>query len=307
MINLQDNYQVEKGAVKMEKAKESSMRRIKKLLALAGNNPNEQEAKAAMLKAQQLMAEQGLSMTDVDGGATLNKVIDNRTQMEVTKWWTGQLAVVLGENFRCYVYLETGTRKQRIVFLGKEEDTTIALSVYEYAKKAIEYQSKKYLEKHKKEAAMKVGLDVDKLKKMTTEELEDFVVTKFTASNKRTFGKNKIKELQLKFPEPRTYRMQLTMYVKELFNLKVNNTTVKNAYINGFIKGLRAAFEEQKEKNQEWGLVLQKDSEVVEAFESMTFNKKSTTSAKVSTNAEAAQEGFKNGKQFQSPKGEIEG
>ena len=291
----------------MEKAKESAMRRVKKLLALAGNNPNEQEAKAAMLKAQQLMAEQGLSMTDVDGGVTANNVINNGTKMENTTWWVPQLASVIGENFRCYVYLESGRRKHRIMFLGKEEDTVIALTVLEYAKKSVEYHAKKYLEKHKKEAALKVGLDVDKLKKMTTEELEDFVVAKYTADRRRTLGKNKIKELQVKFPEPRTYRMQLTMFVKELYNLKVNNTAVKNAYINGFIKGLRAAFEEQKAKNQEWGLVLQKDSEVEAAFKEMTFNRTASSSAKMSNNAQAALEGFEKGKQFQSPKGEIEG
>ena len=42
-----------------------TIEKIKKLLALAGNNPSEEEAQAAMLKAQELLLQNGLTMEEV--------------------------------------------------------------------------------------------------------------------------------------------------------------------------------------------------------------------------------------------------
>ena len=43
-------------------ANERIIKRIEKLLSLAGNNPSQEEAQSAMLMAQKLMAEHNLSM-----------------------------------------------------------------------------------------------------------------------------------------------------------------------------------------------------------------------------------------------------
>lgn len=48
---------------------------------------------------------------------------------------------------------------------------------------------------------------------------------------------------------------------------------IENDYAIGFINGLRSKFEEQKRANQEWGLVLVKDKEVVEVYSQIKFNK----------------------------------
>lgn len=44
---------------------ESVLKKIRNLLALAGNNPNENEAHAAACKAQELLAKYHLSMSDI--------------------------------------------------------------------------------------------------------------------------------------------------------------------------------------------------------------------------------------------------
>ena len=47
------------------------LEKVKKLLALAGNNPSEEEAQAAALKAQELIAQYNLDMSQ-DTGVKIN-------------------------------------------------------------------------------------------------------------------------------------------------------------------------------------------------------------------------------------------
>ena len=42
--------------------------KIQKLLSLAGNNPSQEEAQAALMKAQKLMADYNVSMSDLHPG-----------------------------------------------------------------------------------------------------------------------------------------------------------------------------------------------------------------------------------------------
>ena len=76
--------------------------KIKKLLALAESN-NEHEAKAALLKAKELMAEYKIEEIDLID-AKSRKVKRIYTQYEYTKrgeWWIGSLAQVIAGNYCC--------------------------------------------------------------------------------------------------------------------------------------------------------------------------------------------------------------
>ena len=53
--------------------KKNIISKIEKLLALAGNNPSEAEAQAALLKAQQLMAEHNLDMAQFEEAGKVKK------------------------------------------------------------------------------------------------------------------------------------------------------------------------------------------------------------------------------------------
>lgn len=77
-----------------------------------------------------------------------------------------------------------------------------------------------------------------------------------------------------------------------------NTSGLENDYALGFINGLREKFEEQKSKNQEWGLVLVKDQEVVEAHGNIKFKGKLNTSTKFKGFSEAYWVGRKDGKNF---------
>lgn len=112
---------------------EPIIKRIKKLLALASSS-NENEAQAAMIKAQEMLVKYKLSLNDVQEpkqfeGKTVRKPT-NVTFKKAT--WKGRLAGVIADNFSCYHFYNTkGT--QRVVFMGLEADTETAASVFEYA------------------------------------------------------------------------------------------------------------------------------------------------------------------------------
>lgn len=101
--------------------------KIKKLLALSKNNPSEQEAQAAMLKAQELMAQY-----NIDIETTNNETIEYSIEVCNHKWNMGfrkLLGAVIADNFRCKMFL-TGNN---VTFLGHKADAKIAREVFEYA------------------------------------------------------------------------------------------------------------------------------------------------------------------------------
>lgn len=81
--------------------------RIKKLLALAGNNPNEAEASAAMEKVQAMLAEHNLSMSDVSthDKAEDGFVIDGTLETD-SRPWRRQLAVLVGRMYFCTYFFD---------------------------------------------------------------------------------------------------------------------------------------------------------------------------------------------------------
>lgn len=179
--------------------------KIAKLLALS-ESPNEFEAKAAMLKAQELLIKHKMTIKDIkEYNNEKTNVIENLTSITFTKAkWKGKLAYVIAENFGCYSFFRT-LNTNRIVFMGKEEDATICTIVMEYAVDCIN----------------------DKVKKLRYE------------------------------------------YLKAGYSTK----GLESDYALGFISGLNTAFENQKEDNQDWGLILVKDQVIIDKYNSIHFKK----------------------------------
>lgn len=75
---------------------------------------------------------------------------------------------------------------------------------------------------------------------------------------------------------------------------------IENDYALGFMSGLKARFDEQKSKHEEWGLVLVKPKEVIEGYEEMkkNFGKTFSPNTKYQGNADAYYKGEKDGKEF---------
>lgn len=107
--------------------KKEIIEKIKKVLALAENNPNENEAVAAALKAQKLMAKFHIEEQEL-GEEITEKNIDNLECIVNGKSqkWKIQLASVLAKNFRCRLYLTNGN----VTFYGYVEDIKICSEVF---------------------------------------------------------------------------------------------------------------------------------------------------------------------------------
>ena len=111
---------------------EQALDKIKKLLALSENNPSEGESKAALLKAQKLMAEYDIAMEDMENSETAENLIVYCEH----KWNFGYrkaLASVISKNFR----VETFISKQQVCFFGHRLDAEIAKNTFETAYRVI--------------------------------------------------------------------------------------------------------------------------------------------------------------------------
>lgn len=110
--------------------------KIKKLLALA-ESPNEHEAKAALLKARQLMAEHKIAeaeLKDVEK-QEVREVWTDITCSKRRNPWVVHLSAVIGENYCCKGCRKhrPGEQTQYIGFIGLEDDVEVCLAIFKYA------------------------------------------------------------------------------------------------------------------------------------------------------------------------------
>ena len=103
------------------------IRKIENLLRLASNNPSKEEARAAMLKAQELMLKYHIDNPETaedEKVASVHYDLAGRRKTE----YVLLLSVVVAENFRC----KTLHYANNIYFLGFTEDALAAKEVYRY-------------------------------------------------------------------------------------------------------------------------------------------------------------------------------
>lgn len=110
--------------------------KIRKLLALA-ESPNEHEAKSALLKARELMAEHKLTaseLRDVDK-QPVEKILTDITCSKRRNPWIVRLSAIIGENYCCKAYRNHCKGKQTftIGFIGLKDDAEICTAVFKYA------------------------------------------------------------------------------------------------------------------------------------------------------------------------------
>lgn len=110
--------------------------KIKKLLALAESD-NENEAKAALLKAKELMAQHKIEEADLED-AQNKKVVQVKTKFTCSKRrdsWMGSLSAVIARNFCCQATMSRKWNHQTrtITFVGLEGDIDTCVAIFEYA------------------------------------------------------------------------------------------------------------------------------------------------------------------------------
>lgn len=111
----------------MKENRNDIIEKIRKILALAENNPNENEAISAALKAQELMAKFNINEAEIGNELSKERIdsLECVLSGKVQKWKLS-LAVVISKNFRCKVYLTNNN----VTFYGYESDIKIASEVF---------------------------------------------------------------------------------------------------------------------------------------------------------------------------------
>ena len=113
--------------------------KIARLLRLAGNNPNVNEANAALLKARALMMEHHLTEADLPGQEpeavrAANVVIDTRHGNY--PGWLGTLSVALAKAFRCDVYLHPRGSLVDLHLIGLPDDVDALKALFPWVRQA---------------------------------------------------------------------------------------------------------------------------------------------------------------------------
>lgn len=109
---------------------EKIIQTIRKILELSKNNPSEEEAKSAALKAQEMLAKYHIDMREVESIDI--DAIDSIDEVRVNipaKKWKYELARIVANNFRCrHFYIGKGI----LVFYGHKTDADIAAETFKY-------------------------------------------------------------------------------------------------------------------------------------------------------------------------------
>lgn len=104
--------------------------KIKKLFELSKNNPSEEEARSAALKAQELLVQHNIDIAEVEDCSLdkIEKIGEVEVDLEAKKW-KYELATIVSKNFRCKHFYHG---KDQLVFYGHETDATVAAETFKY-------------------------------------------------------------------------------------------------------------------------------------------------------------------------------
>lgn len=124
----------------MENKDEKIIEKIEKLIALSSSS-NENEARAAMLKAQELMAKYEIDRSRVQGDKEAERAVVGYTSPSFRDDWCQDIASVIAHNFRCRLVIMQKCGNcggaYRLRFYGFDEDANICINIFNYAVKVV--------------------------------------------------------------------------------------------------------------------------------------------------------------------------
>lgn len=113
--------------------------KIEKLITLSGSD-NENEAKAAMIKAQELMAKYEIEQDRIDPERKKERPVACFTSPMFRDDWCVDVGSLIANNFRCRAVISQKFNRggaYRLKFFGYEEDAEISINVFNYAVKVV--------------------------------------------------------------------------------------------------------------------------------------------------------------------------
>lgn len=135
-------------------ANEKIISKIRKVLELSKNNPSEEEAKAAALTAQKLMAEYHLELADIEYLAENEEPFEISVNVGTGNKWKYALAGIIAKNFMCKHFYYG---KEVVVFFGYKTDAEIAAQVFEFLFNFGKKKANSFYQSKRNEAMKKYG------------------------------------------------------------------------------------------------------------------------------------------------------
>lgn len=139
--------------------REKILKKIENLLALASNNPSENEAIAAALKAQELMAKYNVELADVQDTEPKQKITMEKyypkANCHYVRKWRYTLANIIARNFCCKTYV---IGHDATVFYGYEKDVKVAVEVFKFLFETGNKLADRYWRKCKREGKETKGV-----------------------------------------------------------------------------------------------------------------------------------------------------
>lgn len=142
------------GSEQLEKVKD----KIEKLLRLANNNPNVEEAAAAAKQAQRLMTkysiEQATVRLDEEDGDSADRSFEVVGKVTVASGkrlssWRTVLATVIARHNRCRVLIVKCGGFSEMQFVGMHSDTTLCVSLYVILMPMVDRMAKHYVKERR--------------------------------------------------------------------------------------------------------------------------------------------------------------
>ena len=129
-------------------SREDIMEKIEKLLALAGNNPSEAEAMAALTKARELMAKHNIEEAELNKNTkNTDDIREFVANVKIATEWKRRLVTLIASHFRCKCFYYTYKSASKAVFFGYENDAKVACAIFEYAAKLINRKAGNYVQR----------------------------------------------------------------------------------------------------------------------------------------------------------------
>jgi hypothetical protein len=113
---------------------EKALERVRKLLALAGNNSNEHEAAAAAERAHAMLAEHNLTIGDVrTSGEADTEFVEDDDLVTTSQPWRRPLGTMVARMFFCeYLYDKLPLHRDRHSFIGQRHNVEVAKMFFTY-------------------------------------------------------------------------------------------------------------------------------------------------------------------------------
>ncbi|MCW6660532.1 DUF2786 domain-containing protein [Aerococcaceae bacterium NML191292] len=135
----------------METEQNKIIEKLRRLLALANDAPDDEEGQNAFLMAQRLMIKHKVerSMISEENPEEINIQQRPVTAHKRLYWWERRLGEIISENFRCIMFYNSKKNgrqfQRRIVFYGAEEDLKLAEEMFVLCYEYTRHRVKKFM------------------------------------------------------------------------------------------------------------------------------------------------------------------